>query len=236
MKFDIKIVILSILVLFLFCFNVLAQTVPSKTAFNADVKSKRIAAGTIIEVRFLDSVSSLTSCPGNSFNACLEEDIRLNKKTALPAGTLMRGTISSVKKSKRLKIPASLYLDFDHLVTPDGRQLDVSLRLTDIKLTKDGMGISGGGSYRLSICDNFNDSVDFVRNSVDWGNEIGDKTLNGYPKIITTPIAATGGFVASTLLFTGKTFADLFRKGNEVVIPQNQILRGKLTEPIDLPL
>lgn len=236
MGFICRNIILSIMVLFIFCFNVFAQSVPLKNTFKADLQSKRIAAGTIIEIRFLDSVSSLTSAAGNSFNACLEDDIKLNKKTVLPAGTLMRGTIGTVKKSKRLKIPASVYLDFDHLVTPDGKQLDVSLRLTDITLTKDCMGVSGGGSYRLSVCENFGNSVDFVRSSVDWGNEIGDKVLNGYPKIIITPITATGGFVASTLLFTGKSFVDLFRKGNEVIINQNQVVKGRLTEPIDIPL
>ncbi len=236
MKTFYKNIFMSILVLVVFCFNAFAQSLPPKNMFKADLQSKRIAAGTIIEIRFLDSMSSLTSYAGNSFNACLEEDIRLNKKIVLPAGTLMRGTVNNVKKSKILKIPASLYLDFDHLVTPDGKQLDVSLRLTDITLTKDCMGISGGGSYRLSVCDNFSNGVDFIRNSVDWGNGIGDKFFNGYPKIITTPIAATGGFVGSTLFFAGKSFADVFMKGNEVIISQNQVAKGRLTEPIDIPI
>lgn len=236
MKSVYKSLILSILTLCIFCFNVSAQNLPPKNMFKADLQSKRIAAGTIIEIRFLDSMSSLTSSEGNSFNACLEEDIKLNKKTVLPAGTLMRGTVNNVKKSKILKIPAALYLDFDHLVTPDGKQLDVSIRLTDISLTKDCMGISGGGSYRLSVCDNFNNGIELVKNSVDWGNEIGDKFFNGYPKIIITPMTATGGFIGSTLFFTGKSLADLFIRGNEVIISQNQLAKGRLTEPIDIPI
>lgn len=236
MKLVFKNLTVSVLVLFIFCFSAFAQNLPPKSTFKADLQSKRIAAGTIIEIRFLDSMSSLTSTEGNSFNACLEEDIRLNKKTVLPAGTLMRGTVNEVKKSKILKIPASLYLDFDHLVTPDGKQLDVSMRLTDISLTKDCMGISGGGSYRLSVCDNFTDGVDFVRSAVDWGNMAGDKFLNGYPKIVITPVAATGGFISSSLLFAGKSLVDIFMKGNEVIISQNQVAKGRLTEPIDIPL
>lgn len=236
MKTVYKSLVASFLALFIFCFNVSAQSLPSKNTFKADLQSKRIAAGTIIEIRFLDSMSSLTSTAGNSFNACLEEDIKFNKKTVLPAGTLMRGTVNNVKKSKILKIPAALYLDFDHLVTPDGKQLDLSLRLADVNLTKDLMGISGGGSYRISVCDNFSDSVEFVKNSVDWGNAAGDKFFNGYPKIIITPVTATGGFIGSTLFFTGKSLADIFIRGNEVIVNQNQVIKGRLTEPIDIPL
>jgi hypothetical protein len=221
--------------LIIICLTTTAQEVPNKSTFNADLQSKRIAAGTTIEVRFLQSLSSINNVAGDDFSACLENDIRINRKVVLPAGTFMRGTVNYSKKSKMLKIPGSLYLDFDHLVTPEGKQLDVSLRLTDITLTKDGLGISGGGSYRLSVCDNFDDSVDLVRNSVDWGNDVGDRFLFGYPKLILTPLSATGGFCASTLMFTGKSLCDVFRRGNEVIIQENQVIKGSLVEPIDLP-
>ncbi len=236
MKLSFKNIIFSVFVLFLVCLNIFAQGVSPKSAFKAGLQSKRIAAGTIIQVRFLENLSSFQSKQGDSFTACLEEDIKLNNKTVLPAGTLMRGTVNRIKKSKRFKLPASMYIDFDHLVTPDGKQLDLSLRLVNVQLTKDGIGLSGGGSYKTSVCDNFDDSVDFVKKSVDCGNNIGDKFLYGYPKIIITPITATGGFCASTLMFGGQSIADLFRKGNNVLIQQNQIISGKLLDPIDIPL
>jgi hypothetical protein len=236
MKFSLKNIILSILVLVLVCLNIFAQSVNPKSIFKADLQSKRIASGTIIQVRFLENLSSFQNKPGDSFTACLEEDIKLNKKTVLPAGTFMRGTVNNVKKSKRFKLPASMYIDFDHLVTPDGRQLGLSLRLINITTTKDGVGLSGGGSYRTSVCDNFDDSAAFVKKSVDCGNDIGDKFLYGYPKLIITPITATGGFCASTLMFTGKSIADLFRKGNNALIQQNQVISGRLLDPIDIPL
>jgi hypothetical protein len=167
MKTLYKSLIISIFMLIIICLNSIAQSTPApKGVFSADLQSRRIAAGTLVDVRFLQNMS----------------------------------------------------------------------RLTDIALTKDGMGISGGGSYKTYFCDNFDDSVSLVRGSVDWGNDIGDRFLFGYPKLIITPISATGGFCASTLMFTGKTFADLFRKGNEVLVQENQIIRGKLVEPIDLPL
>lgn len=236
MKLSFKNTVLSVLVLFLVCLNIFAQGVSPKSAFKAGLQSKRIAAGTIIQVRFLENLSSFQNKQGDAFTSCLEEDIKLNKKTVLPAGTLMRGTVNKIKKSKRFKRSASMYIDFDHLVTPDGRQLDLNLRLVDIKLTKDGIGLSGGGNYRTSICDNFDDSVNLVRKSVDCGNNIGDKFLYGYPKIVITPITATGGFCASTLMFSGQSIADMFRKGNDVLIQENQVISGKLLDPIDIPL
>jgi hypothetical protein len=86
------------------------------------------------------------------------------------------------------------------------------------------------------FCENFVDSVDFVKKSVDCGNDIGDKFLYGYPQIIITPITAAGGFCLSTVMFGGKSTADLFRKGNEILIQQNQVVSGRLTEPLDIPL
>lgn len=236
MKFNLKNISISLFIIFMLCLNIFAQSINSKSVFRADLQSKRIAAGTIFQVRFLENLSSFQNKSGDSFTACLEEDIKLNQKTVLPAGTLMRGTVNRIKKSKRFKLPASMYIDFDHLVTPDGRQLDLNLRLVDIKLTKDSLGLSGGGSYRTSICENFDDSVDFVKKSVDCGNNIGDKFLYGYPKLLITPITTAGGFFASTAMFGGKSISDLFRKGNEVLIQQNQVISGKLTEPIDIPL
>lgn len=221
--------------LFLIYLGMPAQAIPSNT-FKADLQSKRIAAGTMMEVRFLEDLNSITNSSGDYFTACLENDIKLNTKIVLPSGTFMRGTIGNIRKSKRLKRPAEMYLNFDHLVTPDGKQLDICLRLTDITLTKDGFGVSGGGNYRTSVKDNFNNSAEFVRNSVDWGNEMGDRLLWGYPKLILTPVAATGGFCSSVFMFSGKSLVDLFKKGNDVIIHQNQVVRGMLTEPIDLPL
>lgn len=225
----------SFVLLFLITFSIPCQAEPSST-FKADLQSKRIAAGTPLEIRFLEDLNSITNYSGDYFTACLENDIKLNKRIVLPSGTFMRGTVGNVRKSKRLKRPAEMYLNFDHLVTPDGRQLDVSLRLTDITLTKDGFGLSGGGNYRTSVRENFDDSVEFVRSSVNWGNEMGDRFLWGYPKLVITPVTATGGFFSSAFMFSGKSFVDLFKKGNDVILHQNQVVKGTLTEPIDLPL
>ena len=108
-------------------------------------------------------------------------------------------------------------LSFDHVVTPMGRQIPIVVRLVNFNnLTKDG-AVSGGGNYYTKVKDNFDDSVDLVKSSVDLGFDIGE-FWNGYPRIATVPITAVGGTCASVLMFVGKSAVDVFMKGNEVTL------------------
>lgn len=207
----------------------------ARNIFSADLQSKRIAEGTIMQLQFPQGLNTLQNTQGDYFTAILKNDIKLNRKTVLPAGSILRGSVESIKKSRRLKIPAQMYLDFDHIVMPDGRQIDVDFRLTGLTLTPDGMGLSGGGNYCSAVAEGFEDSVDMVKNAVDWGNEQGDKFLGGYPKLIITPVSAIGAGCVGTVGFMGKTVGYLFMKGNEVCIMPNQIISGCLTTPLDIP-
>lgn len=203
--------------------------------FSADLQSRRIAEGTLMQLQFPEGLNSLQNNDGDYFVAVLKNDIKINKKTVLPAGSVFRGTVESISKSKRFKIPAKMYLDFDHIVMPNGRQLDVDFCLTGLTLTPDNRGLSGGGSYKASLIDGVEDSIDFVQNAIDWGNEQGDKFLAGYPKIIITPITALGAGCVGAASIVGKSIGYMFIKGNEVYISPEQTITGYLATPIDIP-
>lgn len=208
----------------------------AQAAYKVDVQSEKIPAGTVLKLKFQDMVSTASSVSGDQFSATLADDVTVKNNLVLPAGTILRGTVKKVKHTNIARTPGQVVLSFDHIVTPMGRQIPVMLKIVNMNnITKDG-GVSGGGNYYSNIKSNFTDSIDFIKAAVDWGFDIGDSFLNGYPKFATVPVSTAGGVCASTMMFVGKSTADIFLKGNEVTIPRGKVLSVMLIDSLDVPL
>ena len=107
------------LVLFLF----LTITTVLAGPFSATAKTKRIPAGTTFQLEFLQPVSTFSGSSGDSFVATLLNEQTAGASVVLPVGTVVRGSILDIKTAKYFSRGAKLYLDFDHVVTPTGRQI-----------------------------------------------------------------------------------------------------------------
>ena len=143
MKFKI---ITLILMVMLTVQNVLAAP------FQADAKTKRIPAGTKFTLKFLDPVTSLG---GNAdFSAIMLNDQTAETDVILPSGSVVRGAISKITPSKRFSRGAIVYLDFDHVVTPNGRQVPLTMAVVGrTDLTNDG-GITTTRGYWDAVKEN----------------------------------------------------------------------------------
>jgi hypothetical protein len=75
-------------------------------------------AGTEIKVRLLDRLDTGETRVGREFSATVEEPVRLNKRTMLTKGTTVKGTVTEVVSSGRLKRPASITLQLTRLGRP----------------------------------------------------------------------------------------------------------------------
>jgi hypothetical protein len=75
-----------------------------------------IPAGTVINVRLQQAVSSKTSQVGDTFAANLSEPISVGGETVAPAGTEAGGTITNAKAAGKFKGGAALHLKLDTLV------------------------------------------------------------------------------------------------------------------------
>ena len=106
----------------------LVQTA-SAAPFNAKAKTKRIPAGTKFSLELLNPVSTSANVAGNEFTAIMITDQTADSDVILPMGSLVRGSIKKIEPAKRMSKGAVLYLDFDHVVTPNGRQLPLSLSI-----------------------------------------------------------------------------------------------------------
>ena len=204
--------------------------------FKADAKTKRIAAGTPFTLEFLQPISTFSGTEGDSFSAILKNEIKTNSSVILPIGSVIRGSISNVNTAKRFSRGAKLYLDFDHVVTPNGRQIPLDLavsRINDTKIFYDG-GLYKNLGYGEAIKENFDRGVNITKLATEYGLKAGD-TAQGL-QYITTPFCAIGGFIGGLGYFVGTDVADMFKKGNDVYINKGEIIEVRLLNPIDVPV
>ena len=202
--------------------------------FNATVKTKRLPAGTTFQLEFLQPVSTFSGNSGDSFVATLLNEQTSGTSVILPAGTVVRGSIAEVKTAKYFSRGAKLYLDFDHVVTPTGRQIPLDMAVAQFdKIYYDG-GLYKNLGYGEAVQFNYNRAAEITRNATEYGKKAGISAPG--IQYLTTPICAVGGFIGGAGYFIGDSIADMFRKGQDVYINTGDIMNVKLVNPIDIPV
>lgn len=225
MKIKLLLIALAILVL--------TNTVMA-APFKADARTKRIPAGTKLKLQLLDPVNTVAQYEGTPFNAMLMEDQTADSSVILPAGSVIRGYIKKVVPTRRLSRGAVLYLDFDHVVTPNGRQLPLTLSICNrANLTMDG-GLYGSKGYGEALKNNWAKTVEITQNTTQFGLDSGDIFTGAV--YITAPVCAVGGAFGGGAYLVGDSIIDLFRKGEDVILNQGTILDVTLSYPIDVPI
>ena len=200
----------------------------------ADAQTKRIPMGTKLNLEAASTVTTELLRKGDMFSAYLTQDVYVDDVVVLPKGTIVRGNTADVVRKKRLSKSAILYLNFDHIVAPNGKQLPIRAGISShMKLTNDG-GIGGGG-YKEAFLENADKSGEIIAKSVVWGVNSGEELFKG-GKFLVTPFAALGGTVAGAGYLIGDSIADLFRKGQTIVITKGQRFTIMLLEPLDVPI
>ncbi len=200
--------------------------------FNANAKTKRIPAGTKFKLELLAPLST-TQGAGKDFSAVLITDQTADSDVILPSGSLVRGVVKNVIPAKRFSKGAILYLDFDHVVTPNGRQLPLSLSVVGRSdMTYDG-GITTTKGYGDAVKKNWEKTKEITSNCVDWGSDVAN---DGAVKYVTVPVGAIGGAIGGGAYFVWDSIADMIRKGEDVYIKTGEVLEVILSEPIDVPV
>ena len=225
---------LKLLILFIAVVTTMQMTFAGP--FSANAKTKRIPAGTKLSMKLLTPLTTSASLEGSDFTAMLLTDQVADNDVILPVGTVVRGNVKKIVPAKRMSKGAILYMDFDHVVTPNGRQLPLSFNLigrTD--LTYDG-GITTTKGYADAFKITCEKSANITRKSVDWGKDVGEDYWNGGMKYLTIPVGAIGGALGTTGFFIYDSIADMIRKGQDVYLQQGEELHVILIDPIDVPV
>ena len=218
----------------LLAFFTLTMNITFALPYKANAKTARIPSGTRLQLELLQTVDTMACQAGDSFNMMLLNDQKVDGIVVLPSGSVIRGCVQRVKESKRLSRGAVLYLDFDHVVTPTGRQLPISLSVYNLtNVTYDG-GIYKTLGYGQALKDNWTKTCDITKVSTNFGRKA-ENVLPGL-QFVTTPICALGGALGGFGYLVGDSVIDLFRKGEEVTLIKGSTLDVILAQPIDVPI
>ena len=182
--------------------------------YNATAKTKRIPAGTTFQLEFLQPVSTFSGSSGDSFVATILNEQVADSSVVLPAGTVVRGSVFDIKTAKRFSRGAKLYLDFDHVVTPTGRQIPLDMAVAQFdKIYFDG-GLYKNLGYGEAVKANYERASEMTKNAIAYGQKAGESAPG--IQYLTTPLCAIGGFIGGAAYFVGDSVADMFRKGQDV--------------------
>lgn len=202
--------------------------------FNANAKTKRIPAGTKFALQLMNPVSTSTDSAGAEFTAILMTDQTADSDVILPMGSLVRGTIKRVEPSKRFSKGAILYLDFDHVVTPNGRQLPLTFSVVGrTDLTYDG-GITSSKGYKDALKENWENTKDITSSATEWGGDVFDDII--VADQLMTGICAVGGAIGGGAYYVYDGIADMIRKGKDVYLRKGEVLNVILVDPVDVPV
>ena len=200
--------------------------------FNAKAKTKRIPAGTKLELKMLNSLNTGINKQGNGFSAILLTDQTADDDVILPSGSIIRGDIQGISTPKRFSKGAVLYLNFDHVVTPNGRQLPLTLNVVGrTDMTFDG-GITTTRGYADAWKQTCSKSGQITKDAISWAEDITD---SGW-KYVLVPVSAFGGAFGTAGYFVYGSIADMIKKGKHVQINKDEVLHVILVDPIDVPV
>lgn len=217
-----------ILSIFLF-----AQTV-NAAPLSGNAKTKRIPAGTPFALQLTNGVSTAYNTTGSEFTAIMMNDQTADSDVILPMGSLVRGSIRKIEPSKRFSKGAIMYLDFDHVVTPNGRQLPLTFSVVGrTDLTYDG-GIIGSRGYAEALKENWEKTKEITLNATEWGSDVFDDVV--VADQLMTGIGAIGGAIGGGAYYVYDFFADMIKKGKDVDLKPGTVLNVILVDPVDVPV
>jgi hypothetical protein len=100
---------------------VLASTVQTVVAPQAEELT--IPDGTEITVVTTEEISSKTAVEGDPLSFKVDEDIKINGRTVIAKGTLVKGVVSNAKKSGRLGKAGALSIRIESTMTVDDQKI-----------------------------------------------------------------------------------------------------------------
>lgn len=193
------------------------QPLPTQT-FTGEYK--KIDEKQVIELTVDKVIDTNFSIEGDEFFAKVTNDVG-KKGVVLPKGTVAHGVIYQTKEAKRLGRNGSISLNFDYLITPDGRKIP----------------IEGGMSTKLNPVKEFGKIV-----ATDVGYTTVGGLVGGWYALnlfgLEAAIASQGYTVAGGAAIGGTVglAMSLWRKGKNALITPGDQIKIKLKTAVTLPV
>lgn len=93
-------------------------------------ETKTVEQGTRLKMTVSNVLSSSYNQKDDEFFAEITNDLSVPGGIVVPAGTIAHGKVHALTESKRLGRDAYITLNFDYLITPDGRKIPIEASMT----------------------------------------------------------------------------------------------------------
>ena len=175
----------------------------------------------VIHMTVSQVLDSNINIEGDEFFAEVVNDVEGDSGVIIPKGTIAHGKILQTEAAKRLGRPAQIALDFDYLITPDGREIPIEGRMSTklhpvvetsrIVVQDLGYTVAGGAIGGFL--------------ALNWLGLEAAIASNGY--------TLAGGAAVGGAIGLG---AALIRKGNDVLIAPGDEIKVKVNTSVTLPV
>ena len=175
----------------------------------------------VINMTVSQVLDSNINMEGDEFFAEVTDEVKGDTGVIIPKGTIAHGRISQTGDAKRLGRQAWISLDFDYLVTPDGREIP----------------IEGKMSTKLHPVAEASKIV-----AQDVGYTLAGRAVGGFMALnwlgLEAAIASQGYTVAGGAAIGGAIGLGmaLIRKGHDVLIAPGDEIRVKINTSVPLPV
>ncbi|MBQ7286688.1 MAG: hypothetical protein IJW73_02890, partial [Candidatus Gastranaerophilales bacterium] len=148
-------------------------------------------------------------------------DVESDKGIIIPSGTIVHGVVKFIENAKNMGRDGYVNVDFDYMVTPDGREIPIqaslSTKASKAKTAMKAIGHHAGYTLLGGVAGGF-----FALNTLGLGAAVAS---NGYTL---AGGAAIGGVVGLT--------AAIIKKGDGFMIKPGDELKIKVDSSIDMPV
>lgn len=176
----------------------------------------KIPVGTKISIILETPADELTSMIGDEVVARTSEDIVVDGKVVIPAGSTVIGNISEINYAKRLHRSGNVRIEFKNLALSDGRQAPIVASV----LSRSGL-IKGKYTKKRALI---------------AGATVIGPSLAGFGAGLAAEGSAVGATVGAVIGALGGIGLFLFQKGNMVDIHAGDEMEIELTEETILPI
>lgn len=191
----------------------------NKELFTGEIE--KLDSDDVINLTVSQVLSSGYTLEGDEFFAEVTSDVESDKGVIIPTGTIVHGQVKYIEEARNMGRDGYINVDFDYMVTPDGREIPIQASLstkpTAIKGAAKAVAHHAGYTLLGGVAGGF-----FALNTLGLGAAIAS---NGYTL---AGGAAIGGVVGLT--------AAIIKKGNGFMIKPGDELKIRVDSTIDMPV
>lgn len=98
----------------------------------------KIESGTKLKIYLQSAINTANAVEGDRVIAVISQDLKLNSVSVIPQGSLVYGILTKARHASHGSRNGRVVIDFNQIVTPDGKTYDISTEKIDFTVTNDG--------------------------------------------------------------------------------------------------